>query len=557
MMLAMWPTLPGFSIEAIDYQDEGFVIIARANTDPAICPKCQTPSASQHSWYERTPNDLPSIGERVRLCLQVRRFFCTNPACLRKVFCERLPQLVKAYARRTERLNTSLTILAFALGSREGTKVVSKIGMPANRDTLIRLIRKYPTLEVEPPTVIGVDDWAFRKGHNYGTIICDLEAGRAIDLLPDRAAETLKNWLQQYPSVEIVTRDRSKAYASGVSAGAPQALQIADRWHLMHNLVERLEEVTAYNAGKLQRTDPTTTCDKSPLPERNKLDARPQAEVVESYARTKRTTSGKRQESKSKQAARLQRYNRVIALREKGVHIRDIAAKTGLGVRTINRWLDSDGFPERKKRARQSSLLDPHYAYLDRRWEDGCHNAAQLYREIQQQAFIGCYGLVAEYAACRRRNLPIHKKKNWQPIGQAHSAKSLFYTPRQAAFFFVRHADKLSSCEQEDLNRIIASCPMLAQTYELASSFAKLLRQRDASALFPWLAQVQASGITALKKFARGLVRDQSEVLAALTYQWSNGPVEGHVNRLKMIKRLMYGRANFDLLRYRALYWLE
>ena len=165
----------------------------------------------------------------MRLCLQVRRFFCTNPACFRKVFCERLPQLVKAYARRTERLNTSLTILAFAMGSREGTKVVSKIGMPASRDTLICLIRKYPTREVEPPTVIGVDDWAFRKGHNYGTIICDLEAGRTIDLLPDREAETLKNWLQQYPSVEIVTRDRSKAYASGASAGAPQAVQIADR----------------------------------------------------------------------------------------------------------------------------------------------------------------------------------------------------------------------------------------------------------------------------------------------------------------------------------------
>jgi transposase len=557
MMLAMWPTLPGFSIESVAYNNDGFNIVARANTNSVICPKCQTRTESQHSWYERKPADLPSIGERVCLYLQVRRFFCTNLACLRKIFCERLPQLVKAYARRTERLNTSLTILAFAMGSREGTKVVSKIGMPASRDTLIRLIRKYPTQKVEPPTVIGVDDWAFRKGHNYGTIICDLEAGRVIDLLPNREAETLKSWLQQYPSIEFVTRDRAKAYASGVSAGAPQAVQIADRWHLMHNLVESLEEVTAYNASKLQRTDPTAKCEKNLLPERNKLDARPQAEVVESNARTKRIPSSKRRASKSKQAARLQRYNRVIALREKGLRIRDIAAMTGVGVRTVNRWLARGDFPKRKKRARQPSLLDPHYAYLDRRWEDGCHNAAQLYREIQQQAFVGSYSLVAEYAACRRRNLPIHKKENWQPIGQAHSMKSLFYTPRQAAFLFVRHAEKLTPYEQEDLIRIIASCPMLAQTYELAKSFTKLIRQRDASALFPWLAQVQASGITALKRFARGLARDQSEVLAALTFQWSNGPVEGHVNRLKMIKRLMYGRANFDLLRYRVLYQLE
>ena len=251
-MLAMWPTLPGFSIEAVNYIDDKYVVVARAITATAECPGCQEQSSAVHSRYERIPHDLPSCGSVVRLCLQVRRFFCRNEACLRQIFCERLPQLIKKYARRTQRLAASLTILAFALGGKEGQRVVSKIGMPASGDTLLRLIRKQPDAQLPEPRVIGVDDWALRKGHTYGTLLCDLEQGAVIDLLSDREAETLAKWLKAHPTVEIVTRDRSKAYAAGVTEGAPDAIQIADRWHLANNLVDAIESTLAQHPNRLQ-----------------------------------------------------------------------------------------------------------------------------------------------------------------------------------------------------------------------------------------------------------------------------------------------------------------
>jgi transposase len=544
MHSAMMPVLPGFHIEAVEHIKDEFIIVARAETPEALCPQCHQPSNHIHSWYERNPRELPSCGVAVRLCLRVRRFFCRNATCLRKIFCERLADFVPVYERRTTQFTQMLTLLAMALGGRGGSRIVSRLQMGVSRDTLLRLIRRESSPAFEAPRVLGIDDWAFRKGHDYGTIICDLERGRVIDLLPDREAETLKTWLQKHPTVEILARDRSKTYAHGMSEGAPAAVQIADRWHLMNNLVEAVESILAQHRGRLVWQSAADLEEILPF----------KAAEAEMLALPAHLSPRQSQERQKRREARQQQYNKSLTLRAKGLTIEEIAAQVDISDRTVGRWLKAGSFPERKKRARQASLLDPFHDYLNKRWEEGCRSAAQLHREIQQQGFAGSYALVAQYGWLRRRQMVTHKDGTWQATGQQSPANIKRYTPRQAAFLFVRPKEKLETVEKEDLAQIVSDCPELSSTYQLAYEFATLLRERDVTILDSWIHKSQETGAPAMKSFANGIKRDYPEVKAALTHKWSNGPVEGHVNRLKMIKRQMFGRANFDLLRQRVLH---
>jgi len=538
-MMAMWPALPGFNIEAVDYIDDKYLVVARAITATATCPNCKEQSSAAHSWYERVPHDLPSCGIVLRLCLQVRRFFCHNRACPRQIFCQRLPQLIKKYARRTQRLAKSLTILALALGGKEGERVVSKIGMPASRDTLLRLIRKQSDAELPNPRVIGVDDWAFRKGHTYGTLLCDLEQGKIIDLLPDRQAATLAGWLKAHPTVEIVTRDRSRAYAEGTTVGAPQAIQVADRWHLANNLVGALEATLARYPSCLQGAPAQEKAANSKSEELS--DSRNQSTAKADMLAAR----------EAKRVMRQAQYEQIIALNKQGVRKVDIATTVGVSVPTIKRWLAHGTFPERKRRASQPTILDPYRAYVHQRWQEGCHNLAQIYREINVRGFAGFYSTV--YALCRELEQMNGTSMPSTPLSQALKRPNRRYSPRQAAFLFIRRPEKLSQTQEADLEVMMTVNTQFDLWRELAQQFMTMLRKRDASAFDSWLSAVAEYGSGSMKRFASGLQADYAEVAAALTYEWSNGPTEGHINRLKLVKRQMFGRAKLDLLRKRVM----
>jgi transposase len=434
----------------------------------------------------------------------------------------------------------TLTLLAFALGGELGERVVKQLGMPVSRDTLLRFIRRQPRPLIEPPQVIGVDDWAFRKGHNYGTIICDLKHGDVIDLLPDREAETLAAWLRKYPTVEAITRDRSKAYAEGATAGAPQAIQVADRWHLACNLTDALEATLARHPSCLQG---------APIQEKS-VNARSEAL---SDSRNQSTVKADMLAAReAKRDMRKAQYEQVVILRQRSVRIADIATQVGISTKTVNRWLAHGAFPERKCRAAQPTKLDPYWAYVNHRWQEGCHNLAQIYREIGQQGYTGSYTTL--YQHCRDlRHLKGEDLVSISVSG-ALTQPQRRYSPRQAAFLFIRQSDKLSKEQHADLDAMLAENPQFNRWYELAQQFMSLLRERDLGAFDAWLTAVAQHGSEGMKRFASGLRSDYTEVAAAMTYEWSNGPVEGHVNRLKMIKRQMFGRANFDLLRQRVLH---
>ena len=197
----------------------------------------------EHSRYTRRPGDLPCVGRQVHLQLNVRRFFCDNPACQQRTFVERLPGVVRSFARRTTRLAEAQRQIGLALGGEAGTRSATQQAMPVSADTLLRLASHSELAPAATPKVLGVDDWAWKKGQTYGTILVDLEQRCVVDLLADRTADTLATWLQAHPGVEIISRDRGGSYAEGARRGAPDAVQVADRWHLLANLREALERL--------------------------------------------------------------------------------------------------------------------------------------------------------------------------------------------------------------------------------------------------------------------------------------------------------------------------
>jgi transposase len=215
------------------------VMVLRAAGEASHCPECHQESRRIHSRYRRRLSDLPWEGIPVRIELRVRRFFCNSEDCGQQIFTERLPKTVQRYSRRTCRLSLSLQQITSALGGSAGSRLAKQLGILTSGSTLLRqLRRKLIKPSAQGPRVLGIDDWAWRKGHRYGTILCDLERGKVVDLLPDRSAESTAEWLRAHPGTEIVSRDRASLYAQAATIAAPQAVQVADRWHLLHNLTE-------------------------------------------------------------------------------------------------------------------------------------------------------------------------------------------------------------------------------------------------------------------------------------------------------------------------------
>jgi transposase len=236
------PDPASLQIEAI-YPADGVITIAlRTCRRTVACPDCQQVTQQIHSWCHRTCTDLPWQGLAVRFRLHTRRWYCPNPDCQRRIFTARLSEVVASFARRTTWLAEVIDAIARALGGEPGARVLATLGLPLSADTRLNRIRAAVVPPGSAPRVIGIDDWAWRIGNRYGTIIVDLERHQVVDVLPDRDVETIVTWLRQHPSIEVVARDCGDPYIEAVTAGAPQAIQVADRWHLLKNLGEAVEE---------------------------------------------------------------------------------------------------------------------------------------------------------------------------------------------------------------------------------------------------------------------------------------------------------------------------
>ena len=537
-------SLPACTIDSLSVNDSLLHVTAHADSPTAVCPTCQHPADRVHSRYHRQPRDLPVSTMHARLCLTVRRFFCMNAACPRQTFAERFPLLVPVYAHRTSRLTQSLQSVAFALGGEAGAVLSHQLRMPTSPATLLRIIRAAPDPAVPLLRVVGVDDFAFRRGHRYGTIVIDLERQQRVDLLPDRSAATLATWLQGHPEVEIITRDRSTEYARGVTAGAPQAQQIADRWHLLVNLREALERMLTRLHAELRRLPPAAYGAVTP------------AVAVERRTRHPlRPASAQDQQMRSAtRDQRRLRYEAVQALVADGVSQLQIAQRLGMSRHTVRRYAQAPQFPERAARARQRRMLDPYLPVLEAEWAAGCRNASALWRTIQQHGYPGVRKQIARWVQQRRTEPAATTGRNPASIlERPRTDGPSLPGARQLVWLLLRDVTTLDADDQALLAQI-QQHPRVAAAGVLVEQFQTMVRERTATALDAWLTACEQSGISDLKTFAGGLRRDYAEVAAAFQQPWSNGQTEGQVNRLKLIKRSMYGRGNFDLLRKRVLH---
>src|SRR5436190_4361220 len=245
--LTIFPELfdQDLQIVQVNVADE-ITVALRTTSLTATCPSCETKSSQVQSRYKRNLRDLPFSGRPVRLVVEVRRFFCKKGTCAQKIFAERLPSLYRPHAQRTKQLQEALCQLGLVIGGQAGARIGKELGISGSRDTILRLVRRRELPTPSKPRVIGIDDWARKRGLRYGTLICDLERGLPIEVLPDRTTETVSAWLQARPSIETVSRDGSKEYAAAIRKGAPQATQVMDRWHMTKHLAEALETLLSH-----------------------------------------------------------------------------------------------------------------------------------------------------------------------------------------------------------------------------------------------------------------------------------------------------------------------
>lgn len=524
---------PGLVVEGVVPSSDRITIVTTPRSVTAACPGCHRIATRVHASYQRRLLDLPCQGRPALLMVRVRRFRCENPGCSRQTFAEPLGSIALRSARRTARLAGVQCQIGLSLGGEAGARLAGRLAMPVSPDTLLRLVHRAEAPLPATPRVLAVDDWAWRRGQNYGTILVDLERSKVVDLLPDRETGTLAAWLRQHGGIEVVARDRAGAYADAIRQGAPDAMQVVDRWHLLRNLGEALQGGVDRHRSAVRQAARTVSEEAvtpaEPPPPRATREERMQAD---------------------RRDRRQRRYEDMVRLHRLGLPGHAIGRAVGASMPTVYRWLKVGGPPTHNK-PEQPRNVGPHETYLVRRWAEGCRNGARLWRELRAQGYRGGMRTVGRWMTQRRHE---------EDTGTADTIRRTAAWPapssRRCARIISTPLDRLDAKEQAFVNHLANAAPSLVRAGELAIAFADLLRMRRPdldgadAALTAWMATARGS---ALDSFARGLDRDRKAVVAAITTPWSTSPAEGQITRLKAIKRSMYGRAGFHLLRQRVL----
>lgn len=485
-------------------EDTGEAIVVRAATrDGAVeCPGCATPTTRLHAYHQRTPADMPLGGRRVLLRVRMRRMRCDVADCARRTFREQLPGVLQRYQRRTVRLNEQVRATVSELACRASARLLPALGMNIARDTALRALLGIPLPEMRVPRVLGIDDFALRRGREYATVLIDAATGRRVDVLPGRGARVVTEWLRTHRGVEVVCLDGSTAYAQAVRDALPEAVQVADQWHLWHGLAEA--------TGK----------------------------EVAAHSRCWAGATGMRQGHLADNT--LQRWQQIHQLREAGVGLLDCSRRLGLAFNTVKRYARAET-PERIQRVPKyrPTLVDPYRDHLRaRRTEEPGVPVTQLLREIRELGYQGSSNLLHRYLNQGR-----------------HLDDQPHLSPRRANRLLLTEPQNLTTEQASTCDRFTSSCPEMTELAVLIDSFAKLLKPADDNdeRLHEWIIHARAADLPHVHSFTRGLNQDLAAVTAALTLGHHNGRTEGVNTKTKMLKRQTYGRAGFKLLRHRIL----
>ena len=541
----LFPHLAGLRVHRVEDAGDAVMIVASCRAEAACCPRCGQESARVHGGYARMVADGAAGGRPVLIVLQVRRFRCRNPECPAVTFAGQARGLSVRYRRRSVPLLGMLAGFGLELAGRAAARLAGTLGIAVHPATVLRLVAAAPEPEVTAaPEVLGVDDFALAKGQVYGTVLVDMRTGDVVDLLPDREAATLEAWLKAHPGARVICRDRAGNYAEGARAGAPDAIQVADRWHLWHNLAEYAEKTVAGHRGCLKdppgggdaggRTDAPGTADRpGQEPPGQAAGAQvPPDGSLDACGRERRLVIRTRE-----------RYAEIRGRLDAGESLSAISRATGLDRKTVQRFARAGSAEELLGKATsRESKLDEFTPYLHQRWNEGVTDAAALHAELRERGWAGSEQTVRRYV---------------RPFRQAPAAPGpapAVPKTRQITRWLLTRPDRLQAGEQAQLEAIRARCPHLDALARHVTAFAEMMTARTGSRdLEGWLAAVEADSQSGLRSLAIGIRNDQQAVINGLTLHWNSGRVEGTVNKIKMIKRQMYGRAGFGLLRKRVI----
>ena len=445
--------------------------------------------------------------------------------------------------------------MLFRSGGRPGERLSGRLGFPVSNDTLLGHVKRSARFHAPPGPigVLGVDEWAWRKGYSgYGTILVDLQRRVVVDLLPDRSAASFEKWLQEHRMIKIIARDRDGVYADGANSGAPRAKQVADRFHLVQNLTRAVQEELAHQRHHLL----------IPAQElRGKDTAAAATGTVSENLRWQqrgRLPSPRHQEIRQQRRQQKEElFGMVKGLHAQGMRAFEIVKATGISRGRVDKWLRLAECPPQNKMAPRPGMAESFREELRRLWEQGCQNGRQLLREIRKLGYIG------SYTGLMRILSPWRAEKRTAETGAAAAGPATeqalpavlamrHVSPQEGAALLSKPKPMLNE-RQNKIVQLLKRTPDFATMRHLVLSFRSILCGGKVSSLKRWIAKAEAAGIMAISKFVRQLKRDQEAVENAVSQVWSTGPVEGHINRLKTVKRQMYGRAGFELLRSRVL----
>ncbi len=483
-------------MERVERESGSVVFTAHARTDCAACSSCGDVAWRVHGRYMRKLRDVAVGGAGAVIRLTIRRFRCENPVCAAVTFAEQIPGLTSPHSRFTPLLLGEFDAIGLALAGRAGARLSAKLGIGVSRHTLLRRVRALPENQsAAGPQVLGIDDFALRKGHVYGTVLIDMTTRRPVELLPERTADPVAQWLRSHPGVEVVCRDRAGAYAEAARLGAPDALQVADRWHLWNNLCEAVEKTVARHRG----------CLREPVTE-------PAAPALD-LAATEATTS-------PLAVRTIERHHMVHELLEQGATLTKIQRRLGWDAKTVRRYADADDPAQLMGGVTRPSVLDDFKPYVIDRWNAGITDAVVITAELRD------LGYEATDRTVRRFLAPYRKQAAKIP------AIPVPPTVRDTTGWLTRHPEGLSADEQQRPKGVLARCPELDDLSGLVTDFAKMMVNLDGHLLDVWIAEVRVAELPDLIPFTNGIIHDHAAVTAGLTLPFSSGVVEGHVNRI-------------------------
>ena len=508
-----------FKVVSVDNETNSFIIYILSKNKKSLCPNCEESSLKVHSYYTRKFADLPAFGKYSKIVLRARKFYCDTLECPLKIFTERYPAHFKPYQRRTERLHNKLLNIALESGGKSAERICDQLSIPVSDTTLLRIIEKTELPSNNSVIALGVDDWAIKKRERYGSILVDLSTNRPIGLLGDREENTLSGWLQERTQVKVISRDRYGNYQRGSTKGAPEAIQVTDRWHLLKNLGEAMRKILDREYSALKK-----------VREANRETRAAEPRLLKSTVAT----------------AQQEKFKEVKSLLKQGVSILEISRRFKMSRITVRKYKHCEELP--KKRCSAPTGLEKYLSYIKKRKAETPEiQLKTLHRELINLGYTGAYSTLSDGLA--RYKMAIGNKRGEKKVLPTNLS---FWRPSITSQLFFKEAKKLSKNEADLLSDLCDSSTVLEQSLRLIRQFRHMmLKDRSSEGLDSWISKAINSSIAELRGFANGLKLDLKSIKNAFDLAWSNGPVEGNVNKLKTLKRQMYGRCSLGLLEKR------